>query len=242
MTPSITESQITTALGDFLNAILPASTAIVVGQVNRVAEPEGDYVVMWPLRRPMLGFPLDTAVDSKFTASISAGVMTVTAFDPILNGAIKAGSAISGVNVASNTTVASLGTGTGGVGTYNVTPSQTASSETMSAGRVDILQSTEIVFQIDVHGPSSAENAQTITTLFRDASAVDLLSSEAITITPFYADDPRQVPFETAADQYEDRWIVEAHLQVDPIVSIPAQFADAVTVTPVVIDVAFPPQ
>ena len=40
ITVSITEADVFTVLGNFLTQILPAGTAIVRGQVNRVPEPQ----------------------------------------------------------------------------------------------------------------------------------------------------------------------------------------------------------
>lgn len=223
MTPSIAQAQINKALGALLLAMIPG-LKVVVGQVNRVAEPTGDYVVMWPLRRPRLGTNVDTPADTKFTASIAATIMTVTA---IGSGTIYPGRDIFGVGVAVDSKIVAQLTGpTGGAGTYTISPSQTLSSRTLSTGSSNIEQPTEIVMQIDVHGPASADNAQTISTLFRDDYAVQQLATAAISIAPLYADDPRQMPFITAANQFEDRWSVDVHLQVNPVVTIPQQFAD----------------
>jgi hypothetical protein len=63
------------------------------------------------------------------TASISGTVMTVTA---VASGAIVVGQTVFGTGVTANTTVTSFGTGTGGVGTYNVSASQTVASTTIS--------------------------------------------------------------------------------------------------------------
>jgi hypothetical protein len=240
MTPSITQDEINTALGAFLTAILPAGVSVIVGQVNRVAEPQGDFVVMWPLRRPRLATNLDTSTDCKFAGSIAATIMTVTA---VQLGAIAPLRTVFGAGVTDGTTIVNQLTGpTGGAGTYTIAPSQTVSATTLSAGATDVEQSTEVVMQCDVHGAAAADNAQTISTLFRDQYAVTKFDDAAITISPLYADDPRQMPFINAASQYEDRWVVEAHLQVNPVVSVPEQFADAATVTVVEIDAAYPPQ
>lgn len=237
MTPSITQDQVNTALGNFLTAILPAGVTVIVGQVNRVAEPEGDFVVMWPLRRPRLATNLDTSADAKFTGSIAGTVMTIT---EVITGVMNEGATVFGVNVADGTTVSAQTGGTpGGVGTYTVAPSQAVSSTTLSAGATEIEQSTEVVMQIDVHGPASADNAQTISTLFRDEYAVEQLDQAAVAISPLYADDPRQMPFITAASQYEDRWTVDVHMQINPIVSVPTEFADSVDLTTVDVDVAY---
>lgn len=237
MTPSITEKTIIDALGNFLTAILslPASN-IIVGQVNRVASPEGDYCVMWPLRRPRLSTNVDTSADAKFTGSIAGTVMTITA---VFAGEMNVGATVFGVGVAANTTVSAQLTGpSGGIGTYTIGPSQTIGQITLSAGQTEIEQSTEVVYQIDVHGTESGNNSQTIATLFRDAYGVSLFAGTGV--TPLYAEDPRQMPFETAADQFEDRWTIDVHMQADPVLSVPQQFADQANVIVIDVTEAFP--
>lgn len=59
------------------------------------------------------------------TGSIAGTTLTVTA---LANGALRIGSYLVGDNVASGTVITSLGTGTGGNGTYTVNISQTAAS------------------------------------------------------------------------------------------------------------------
>lgn len=54
---------------------------------------------------------------SAITASFATSVMTVT----VTSGVLAVGQAISGTGVPANTFIASLGTGTGGAGTYNLT-------------------------------------------------------------------------------------------------------------------------
>lgn len=240
MTPSITEDAVNTALGNLLTAMLPQLPAgnIIVGQVNRVASPEGDYVVMWPLRRPRLATNLDTPADCKFTGSIALTVMTVA----VVNiGSVRSGLTVFGTNVTAGITIVNQMTGpTGGAGTYTITPSQSVAQTTLATGSTDISQSTEVVYQIDVHGPASADNSQTISTLFRDDFAVTQFSTEPISIAPLYADDPRQVPFFSAASQFEERWCIDVHLQISPVISAPTQFADSVAITLVELDVTYP--
>lgn len=65
-----------------------------------------------------------------YTGSIATTVLTVTAVlqgDPITIGAF-----VNGTGVTAGTYITGYGTGTGGVGTYNVNVSQTASSTTMT--------------------------------------------------------------------------------------------------------------
>ena len=64
------------------------------------------------------------------TAAIAGTVMTVSA---VGSGKLKVGQTISGSGVTAGTKISSLGTGTGGTGTYNVSVSQTVSSTTITA-------------------------------------------------------------------------------------------------------------
>lgn len=91
---------------------------------------------------------------------------------------------------------------------------------------VTITAPTQVDIQLDVHGPASADAAQTIRTLFRSTYATAAFPA---TLQPLYADDPHQVPFVNGERQYEDRWVVTVHLQANPTVSTPAQFAATVS-------------
>lgn len=238
-----TESEVFAALRATLLGFLPSGVEVVRGQVNRVPEPKpGNHVVMWLLLSKRLATNLDEFVDSVFTASIAGGVMTVTAVDPDLDGEIVNGATIFGTGVADGTVVVSRGTGTGGVGTYNVTPEQTVASEKMAAGREELTQHYELHVQVDVHGPAAANNAQTLTTLLRDARGVDAMTAVNPRVCPLHADDPVQGAFVNDQNQYEDCWHVTAHLQVNQTLGVPQQFADTLAVTGVIeIDAAYPP-
>jgi hypothetical protein len=65
--------------------------------------------------------------DGDFLATIAANVMTVSLVN---SGEIQVGDLIVGAGVTAASYVASLGTGTGGVGTYNLTQSSTVGSST----------------------------------------------------------------------------------------------------------------
>ena len=72
--------------------------------------------------------PAQTKASDTTTATF--GVMTVTA---VASGTLAVGQVLSGANVTANTFVTGYGTGTGGVGTYYVSPTQTAASATVNA-------------------------------------------------------------------------------------------------------------
>jgi hypothetical protein len=70
------------------------------------------------------------AAEATFTGSISGTVLTVTSLQ---SGIIVNGATIDGPGVTAATTITSLGTGAGGVGTYNINNSQTVASTTLTA-------------------------------------------------------------------------------------------------------------
>ncbi len=170
-TVSITEDQIFSVLGQFLQSVVPSTCAVVRGQVNRVPEPQGtDFVVMWPTLRERLSTNVDTYDDQ--------------------------------------------------------------------SQNKNLMQPTKITVQCDVHGPCSADNAQIISTMFRDAYATDFFTSVfgSVDLQPLYSDDPRQTPFMNAEQQYEERWIVQMVMQANPVVVIPQQSALTVNVEIISVD------
>lgn len=64
------------------------------------------------------------------TGSISGTTLTITA---VTSGILRAGDPITGTGVTANTYITSVGTGTGGLGTYIVNNSQTVSSTTLTS-------------------------------------------------------------------------------------------------------------
>jgi hypothetical protein len=232
-----TESQALTALRFFLTGILPTGTPIIRGLVNRTPEPSNtDFVVMTPLFQERLATNFDGYVTCFFSGSISGTTLTVSS---ITSGGLSIGSTIFGAGVTTGTYITALGTGTGGIGTYTVNNAQSVSREGMQAGSKTVVQSTEITIQLDVHGPSSADNTQIITTLFRDEygvnafmqssgigiAAIGTMTIGGAEIVPLYTSDPRQMAFINAEQQAEERWMVDVVMQVNPIVGVSQEFA-----------------
>jgi hypothetical protein len=236
LTPN--QSAIQTAIRAFLISLFPSGVEVFQAQDNRVPEPQGaNFIIMTVLFRTRLATNIHTYADVQFTAAISGLNLVVSA---VKFGTIQIGSQVFGVNVSGSPTIQSQASGTtGGVGTYLISgPSQTVASETMAAGIDIITQPTRVTVQLDVHSGSiltASDMAQTISTLFRDTYATSFFSENYPGIAPLYADDPRQVPFVNAEQQYESRYVVTAELQANQSVSLPQQFADQleVTLTPV---------
>lgn len=238
---SPTQDDVFALLGDFIESVLD-DTEVVQGQINRVSElPATDFVVMWALRFPRLATNIDTYVDAVFTGAISGTTLNITAVSPDYVGEITVGSTVYGNNVVNGTQVDGFGTGTGGVGTYVVNNTQTVSSEILATGTQQLLQKAECVMQLDVHGVQSSDDAQIISTTFRDAFAVDYFTAVNPDIIPLYCKDPVQTAFLNAENQYEDRFSIEMHLQVNQKIVIPQQFADALVVDVINVDAVYPP-
>lgn len=242
LTVSPTQSNILAALGAFLTAVLPTVAAdgtpftVLTAQQNRAAEPAGtSFAVMTPINFERLSTNADGSADVRFTGSIAAAVLTVTA---VGIGTVTAGATLVGPGVAPNTVIGTQIGGTpGGAGTYNVTPSQTVGSETLSAGAKTMMQDSLITVQIDFHSADTTggDMAQIVSTALRDEFGVDFFGALAPPlngVVPIHADNPRQAPFINAEQQYEWRWTVDCQLEVQQIVSVPQTYTDSVTVTP----------
>lgn len=107
---------------------------------------------------------------------------------------------------------------------------------------MSVLQSNKVTVQLDVHSDDisdASDMAQTISTLFRDDYAVQFFLAYP-GITPLYADDPRQVAFQNSEQQYESRYIVEAVLQADQLVTVPQQSATSIDLSVFNVDVEIP--
>ncbi|MGJ2639784.1 phage neck terminator protein, partial [Salmonella enterica subsp. enterica serovar Paratyphi A] len=144
------------------------------------------------------------------------------------------------LGVSTGTVISAFGTGTGGAGTYTVTPSQNVASEKLASGIEKLMQPTEITIQLDVHGDNSADNAQTISTLLRDQFAVTAFAGMGPNIQPIHADDPRQIPFWNGEQQVDDRWVIDARLQANISLQIPQDFADQLQPTLINVEAAYP--
>jgi hypothetical protein len=127
-------TQVLTVCGDFVYVMESDYTPKMIGQMNSAAGLVGivdngvnvyivdeTYRYCWFISNPS---------SATFTGSISTTTLTVTS---VLSGTIAVGQAIFGANIAQNTVITALGTGTGGTGTYTVSDSQTVASTTINS-------------------------------------------------------------------------------------------------------------
>ncbi len=163
--PTVTQSQIQTALRSFILTVLPTWECIE-GQDSRVSEPSTtDFVVMTIINRTRLE----------------------------TNGSF-----------------------------YTPPP-----GSQLVAGSETITQAFQVTFQLDFHSANvgdSSDAAVLVSTLFRDDVAVQAFAASGYPISPLYADDPKQIPFLNAEQQFETRWVLDAVLQVNAGVVWSQQF------------------
>jgi len=238
---TLTESQELTVLRSFLLSILPEGTPVVKGQVNRVAEvKQPDYVVYWPLHQPRLSTNITEFFDNIITASIAGTTLSVSSIQqaeyplgqgtPVYAPGVLAGTAI----------VGQISGDPGGIGTYAVNKTQTVTSTTMYASFRDDWVPTEYVVQCDVHGPQSANNVKIIEGLFRSEYATSNFTDSGFDMQPLYADTPQQMPWYSDDQQFNDRWSIDVHMQINPRIETPQDFFAALDLGIINVDVVYP--
>jgi hypothetical protein len=227
-TLNITESQIFAAVRSALLTFGLADASgnqipVIQGQINRVSEPrEQDYLVIWAISRDRLALNIDTVLDSQGIGSITSSVMNLTSLNV---GGVAIGQPVYGSGVATGCVIRSQLTGTpGGTGTYAVSTTPDVTMTNLYFGTKTLLQKFEMTIQADVHGPLSGDNAIRLSTLWRDQFGVDAF--EGTPIAPLYTSDPKQMPFYNAAQQFEERYVVDLCMEIDLSVTVSQQFAD----------------
>lgn len=109
---------------------------------------------------------------------------------------------------------------------------------TPTTGTTSATQAMQATVQIDCYGPSSGDWAAILSTMLRDEYGCNAL---APSVQPLSADDPKMMPLIDGEMQQEQRWVVTVLFQINPVVSVPMQFFDAVTVGLVDVDASYPP-
>lgn len=237
--PVPNQSTIQVALRSFLLSVLPAGVEVIQGQDSLVSEPSGvDFVVMTPITRERLSTNYTAWADCAFTSSANGTTLTVTS---VQHGTIADGAPLfwpvtpfSGLTISYQS-----GGGTGGPGVYTLSGPLTFTGA-FAAGQVVLTQPTRVCVQLDFHSANvgdSSDMVETVSTFFRSEIATDSFdASSGGAVWPLYADDPKQVPFENAEQQFETRWTLDAYLQCNQAVDWPAQFSETAVVTIVLAD------
>lgn len=224
--PVPSQAQIQAALLSMLAAILPPTVDIAEGQDNNVPEPSGDYVLMTVVMRNRLSTNVDTYADCKFAGSITNGLLSVS---QLSFGALAVGNVVFGTGTSPDPAITAVNAD----GTATLSAPITLANSWLAAGTEILTQPTDVAIQLDVHSENirlASDYAQTITTIFRDDRGYQMLRASGFPISPLYTDDPKQVPFVSGESQYESRYVITAHLQVDQTLTLPQEFMDRVDV------------
>ena len=108
-------------------------------------------------------------------------------------------------------------------------------------GTKNVLTPAQFTVQLDFYGPDSMDWANMVQSLLRDDYGVQAFVAVNTGISPLYADDPVQIPLVTGENQYEQRWKLDAVLQINPTIGVSQDFAGALTVGLTNVDSAYPP-
>ena len=110
----------------------------------------------------------------------------------------------------------------------------------LAAGTLAETQETDVTIQADVHGPTAADNASRISTLFRSQIGVAAFQAAGNIACPLYTSDPRQMPFENGEQQTEERWSIDLTMQANVSVTVPQDFAETLTATASPVEALYP--
>lgn len=110
--------------------------------------------------------------------------------------------------------------------------------QAVNPAAIEIEQAVRIIVQLDCYGIASSDWAVILSTVLRDEYGCAAL---APVLSPLYCDDPKFAALISGEEQYEQRWIVGAVLQYNPVVSTPMQFANIAAATLIEVDEAYPP-
>lgn len=249
-TLSVTEALAFISLRTYLLGVLP-NIEVFRGQVNLVPEPQGqDFAVMWPLFQNRLATNFTTYADNIVTGYIAGNVFTCTGIvqqetTPIIN----IGNPIFDLhaNISANTTIvkqlAANGPTPGFMGTYQVSGApQTIPPRIIYIDTRSDLVATQWSVQLDVHGPNSADNSRVIEGLFRSEYATTVFDSSGLplgNIAPLYCDEAKQIPFINAEQQYENRWVLDLQIQLNPVITTVQQFAQQLQAGLIPVDIFY---
>ncbi len=90
----------------------------------------------------------------------------------------------------------------------------------------DIIGPKRLMIQADFYGKNAGDWCAAVKTVWRTAWAVSQFPAG---IAPLYCDDGHESPLITGEDQYERRWALTMSLQYNPIVIVPMQSADVLS-------------
>ena len=116
-----------------------------------------------------------------------------------------------------------------GLSTFDLSYNTSSDTETVN-------NSFDYVIQCDCYGTNAGDMATAIATMFDSEPGCDFFdayttSQGYLAMAPLYSDDPISMAFTNEENQYESRFLVKLHIEVNTGVTIPMQFVSEVSVT-----------
>jgi hypothetical protein len=99
-----------------------------------------------------------------------------------------------------------------------------------ASSRFDLV-ATQLTAQVDWYGPNAWANAQAVETTFRSSLGTQVIEGLNSQLTALYCDSARQVGYVDGEQQWEDRWMSELTLQLNPTVLTLQEAATSVVIT-----------
>lgn len=119
---------------------------------------------------------------------------------------------------------------------------------------LNMLSPVKASIQLDIHGQNGADLAWQLASTFKSYIACDMFNDlpqssiegeytlpTGAVIQPLYSDSPKQAPFLNGEQQWEDRWMVEIALQANINIKVTEEFANALQIGLIDVDVVYPP-
>lgn len=126
------------------------------------------------------------------------------------------------------------------LGTTRTTFHDGAFDDTPTPGvRMD-LAPAEVKVQLDIHGPQSFDVKTVIASLFRSSYATQAFKAMPFDVAPLYFTDPHQVPYGNDQQQIETTWVMDVHLQCNPVVTTGQDFAASFGIGLTNVDTKYP--
>ena len=93
-------------------------------------------------------------------------------------------------------------------------PRMSTNHKDLSGPSIVITQPTDYGVQLDCSGPNGGDWAAAISALWFDSVAADFFV--AYGLAPLYTTEPKDSPWTNGEGQWESRWTIDVHLQVNP--------------------------
>ena len=91
-------------------------------------------------------------------------------------------------------------------------------------------QGKEYRIQLDTYGHGASDVCSALAVVFRSTIATEFFDAQQIDVQTLFAGEPRNMQFINESNNYEDRWSLDVHLQVNQTVSAPVQSATQLAV------------